>query len=79
MGGIRFLVVISLAVTFVAVANADDGKWKRYDSMVKAMQSNPLLEDAWENDHYDKFKEGQSQAIPESMQGIRERESEINR
>jgi len=67
MGVIRFLLVVSLALTFVSVATANDSKWKRFDSMVKAMESNPLLEEAWENDHYEKFKDGQSQSIPESQ------------
>lgn len=41
------------------------GKWARYEAMVKAMNSNSMLDDIWDKEHFPKFKGGQSQSVPE--------------
>jgi len=60
-----FFVVATLAS--FACGKEDRDKWDRFESMVKAMESNALIEDIWDKDHFPKFKEGQSQSIPEGQ------------
>merc|ERR1711931_105390 len=62
---VAFFVLVVVAGSALSEENRD--KWNRFESMVKAMESNALLEDIWDKDHFPKFKEGQSQSVPESQ------------
>lgn len=56
-----------VAMTICVIAEQNRDKWNRFESMVKAMQTNALIEDIWDVDHFPKFKEGQSQSVPEGQ------------
>merc|ERR1711931_213572 len=62
---VAFFVLVVVAGRALSEEHRD--KWNRFESMVKAMESNALLEDIWDKDHFPKFKEGQSQSVPESQ------------
>jgi len=58
-------IVLAILAVFVVSATGEKTKWDKYEAMVKAMETNSLLDDIWEKDHYPKFKNGRTQAIPE--------------
>lgn len=64
-GVVVVVVVVVFALFLVEDVRSEKSKWDRYESMVKTMQTNSLLEDVWEKDHIPKFKGGSAQNIPE--------------
>ena len=66
-GVVVVVVVVVFALFLVEDVRSEKSKWDRYESMVKTMQTNSLLEDVWEKDHIPKFKGGSAQNIPEGM------------
>lgn len=60
-----FFVVAIAASGVFGTENSD--KWKRFESMVQSMETNALIEDIWDKDHFPKFKLGQSQSVPEGQ------------
>jgi len=63
----KIALLVSLMAACVAAALASNGssKWDRYEAMVQTMQTNSLLEDVWDKDHFPKFEGGSKQSIPE--------------
>jgi len=49
----------------VAMVTGTISKWDKYEAMVKAMETNSMLDDVWEKEHFPKFKGGRTQALPE--------------
>lgn len=60
-----FVVAVASGLIVDGKKHSED-KWDRYKQMVNSMHQNALMEDVWE-DHFPKFKNGQSQSVPEAQ------------
>jgi len=60
--------IFILLFCFMTLALCDpNDKWVHFEKAVEAMEQNEMLQEAWKEDHIDKFEKGRSQAIPENM------------
>jgi len=60
-----YLLLSALMAACVAMVTGTISKWDKYGAMVKAMETNSMLDDVWEKEHFPKFKGGRTQALPE--------------